>query len=210
MTHPKYPTVKKYKSKDFRTVKILSSEINQWKWYFLGLIQDEFFKSQKTIQLDESNKSKIAFCFDWIIGSVDITLNKGLLLRGDVGTGKSSILKAIKTLISKLYDGIFILYLTSDQITHVYKLNGDEFEKRINQINTCKILFIDDIGYEALRIFEHSPIAEVIRERYDKKRVTCITTNMSVKELAERYGNSFEDKINEMCFIVQFNGKSKR
>lgn len=75
---------------------------------------------------------------------------------------------------------------------------------------TCKLLFIDDIGYEALKVFDHYPIPEVIRERYDKKRITCLTTNMSMDEITARYFKSFEDKLNEMCFIVKFEGESKR
>jgi len=195
---------------NFRNRHILEEETILWKKHFLKLIQDEFFRTQKTFQLDENNKSKIALCFDWIVGSVDITLNKGLLLRGDVGTGKSSILKACKTLCEILYDKIYIHYVTADYISRLYSDRSEDGDKRLTQIMTSRILFIDDIGYEALKVFDHYPIAEVIRERYDKKRMTCLTTNMSMEEIAIRYNKSFEDKLSEMCFIIKFEGESKR
>lgn len=209
MTHPKYPSEKRYNS-NFRYRPIIRSQINALKNYFLKLIQDEFFKVQKTIQIDDTNRPKIAKCFDWVIGDVDVALGKGLLLRGNVGTGKSCIMKAVKSFVNELYPNIFTLYLTSDQIANIYKLTGEEFDKRLNQVNTCKILFIDDIGYEPLKVFENSPIAEVIRERYDKRRITCLTTNFEMSELALRYGTSFEDKLSEMCYIIKFEGESKR
>jgi DNA replication protein DnaC len=176
----------------------------------LKLIKDEFFRVQKAFILDDTNKEKIAFCFNWVIGNIDQSLNKGLLLKGDVGTGKSCIMKAVKNFIKILYPGTFMMYLSADQITHVYRMTGDDFERNLNQIFTCRILFIDDIGYESLLEFGHMPIAEVIRERYDKKRITCITTNMNMEEIEDRYKKSFTDKLGEMCFIINFQGESKR
>lgn len=195
---------------NFRNVKVLPEEIILWKRYFLQLIYNKFYQSQKQLKLDDNNKAKIAICFDWIVGNIDLTLNKGLLLRGEVGTGKSCILKACKTFIEKLYNGVYCRYITADEISRTFEEKTESSEKKLNHIFTEKILFIDDIGYEALKVFDHYPIAEVIRERYDKKRITCLTTNMTMEEIANRYGKSFEDKLNEMTFIVKFDGDSKR
>jgi DNA replication protein DnaC len=200
----------KYKSNNFRTVTILEEETNLWKKYFLKLITDEFYQKHKVFKLDENNKPKIALCFDWVIGNVDIGLNKGLLLRGDVGTGKSAIMKACRKLCEKLYTGIYTRYATADEISRLFKDSSEDSDRKLNNLLTARILFIDDIGYEALKVFDHYPIMEVIRDRYDKKRITCITTNMSMEEMAERYNKSFEDKISEMCFIIKFEGNSKR
>jgi DNA replication protein DnaC len=196
--------------KDFRNASILPQEINLWKQKFIEFIHDEFFSVNKPFLLTEENKPKISLCFDWIIGRVDKSLNKGLLLRGDVGSGKSCLLKATRSMCELLYSNLYSKYVTADEISRLYRSGDETCEKIITQIMTCKLLFIDDIGYEALKVFDHYPIPEVIRERYDKKRITCLTTNMSIDEITARYGKSFEDKLSEMCFIVKFEGESKR
>lgn len=196
--------------KDFRTNVILLDEVNLWKRHFLKLIKDEFFSCQKVFELDEYNKNKIRNCWDWVIGNVDIYLNKGLLLYGDIGTGKSCLLKATKKLCNILYPEIFTIYITANDIALLFKENNENSETKLRQIMTCKILFIDDIGYEPLKIFEYHPIQSVILERYDKKRITCLTSNLNNDEIYSRYGASFEDKLNQMTFKLKFEGKSKR
>jgi DNA replication protein DnaC len=210
----RYPFVMKSNTKNFRNIKIPAEDINKWKWEFLKLINAEFYKGQQRFVIDDTNRAKIAFCFDWIVGNIDISLNKGLILRGDVGTGKSSILKAIKMLCQVLYNNekgnLYPKYITADSIARLYNNDFEESEIKLNQLFTTRLLFIDDIGYEAIKVYDHHPIPEIIRDRYDKKRITCITTNLTMSELAERYGKSFEDKLNEMCFIIKFDGDSKR
>lgn len=208
------PGMKFKKPVNFRNAMIIPDELNKWKNLFVELIKNEFYKENKVFVLDDNNREKIAFCFKWVIGDVDVTLNKGLLLRGEVGTGKSSIMKACKRLCEIIYNNangfLHPIYITADEVSRLYKESSEETEKRLTQIMTSRLLFIDDIGYEALKVYDHYPISEVIRERYDKKRVTCFTTNLSMDAIRERYKTSIEDKLSEMCFIVKFDGESKR
>lgn len=205
---------KNSKVKNFRNINILPEEEGLWKEYFIKLIQDEFYNANKEFKMTDYLRPKIKVCFDWVVGNMDVSLNKGLLLRGDVGTGKSAIMKACMKLCIKLYNGsygfLYPIYITADKVSRLYTNRSDESERRLNQIMTTRLLFIDDIGYEAKKVFDHYPIPELIRERYDNKRITCFTTNMSMEEIKAEYGVSVEDKLNEMCTIIKFEGQSKR
>lgn len=195
---------------------ILPEDENKWKNLFLSLITDEFYRSNVKFELDQVLKEKIARIFDWIVGhNIDFRENKGLFLFGSVGTGKSSILKAVMRMIDNLYSDnetgtVYTKYVTADEIARLYSENSDSSDIKLRSIRTYQLVFIDDIGYEAFKVFDHYPICEIIRDRYDNKRITCFTSNMNQAELKQRYGDSIEDKLAEMCTFIEFKGKSKR
>lgn len=79
----------------------------------------------------------------------------------------------------------------------------------------AKILFLDDVGgteadsvnYMGNRIM---PVTEILLERYDSRAVTIITSNLSDKGLADRYGVRVADRLNEVADKIAFTGQSYR
>ena len=59
----------------------------------------------------------------------------------------------------------------------------------------CDLLIIDDLGAEFPSQFTTSAIGNLINERLYENRPTIISTNLSVKELTERYSERTASRI---------------
>lgn len=201
----------KLDNNDFREYIVEKEDEGMLKRLFVNLIRGEFFDENKEVIIDDTNRTQIGFLYNWATGNFDGPRNKGVILRGDVGTGKTSLLKATHKLLLAINGEILNSRIISSDLLSIMATSRNNYEEMVYEsVSNSKILFIDDIGYEPLKIFDRSPIAEIIRERYNRKLTTCFSTNYTMKELSERYGSSFEDKVNEMAFIIKFNGPSRR
>lgn len=190
-----------------------NSLIIKLKKHFIDIISSEFLEVEKPFELTDDIKPKLAFCFNWVLGhNIDWKENKGLQLYGEIGTGKSCIIKAVVRLTNELYNisGTYAKYTTANKIASLYRCSDNDSIIKINQLITCKLLFIDDIGTEDKKVFDSFPIQEIVRERYDTKKFVSFTTNLSPAILAERYTASIEDKLSHGTYRIEFTGNSKR
>lgn len=75
-------------------------------------------------------------------------------------------------------------------------------------------LFLDDVGTEAdsanFMGNKILPVVEILLERYDRRAVTIITSNLSDEGLADRYGVRVADRLNEVADKIAFMGESYR
>ncbi len=62
------------------------------------------------------------------------------------------------------------------------------------------VLLLDDVGAEPS--IASNAVPEVIQERHAEQRVTWITTGLSPKEVAERYGGGIARRAMEHASIV--------
>lgn len=156
-------------------------------------------------------------------------LSKGLLVMGDVGTGKTLNFKIYQQIYqrinTKIGDRVFspLSTVNNDRfhIVHVkqiesgLKLDGESYLERLIEI---KKLVIDDLGVDGddFKDFgtSRNPIIDIINRRYDKMYsdglVTHFTTNMNTSELKKKYGDRNVDRITEMTIKIGIKGKSKR
>ena len=129
---------------------------------------------------------------------------QGLILRGDMGTGKSTLLRAIYRTFS-----CFSTFATAPELFDTYRslLGGGRYM-------TEHMLFIDDVGTEPSRCViygeEHNPLARILLQRYDKCRYTLLASNLTFSEIGERYGCRVADRIRETFREIVFVGKSYR
>lgn len=83
----------------------------------------------------------------------------------------------------------------------------DEFKK-------ADYLFLDDLGTEPDKFkdygVDYTPIPELLYERYEKQRVTVISTNLPDSKLLSRYGKRIIDRFDEMCQKLLFLAPSYR
>ena len=157
--------------------------------------------------------------------------NKGMYLFGNCGVGKTHISYAIykhfldkkytqgKVGIEKNLDERTISYHCDPEIRvynwqKIIKLLKDTIGKRedyvIDNFNPRGILVLDDAGAEKATDWTIENLYYLINDRYEKNLITIVTSNFSLKELAERIGDRIPSRIAEMCNVIKLSGKDKR
>ena len=142
----------------------------------------------------------------------NISLNKGILLSGPVGCGKTSLMNLMKYLtatehkffVKPCRDISFEFIQEGYEIIHKYS------KGKLYQFEPKTICF-DDLGTENnLKYFgnECNVMAEILLSRYDifttKKIQTHITTNLSASEIENVYGNRVRSRLREMINLIGF------
>ncbi len=130
----------------------------------------------------------------------------GLIIIGNIGTGKTSILYLI---IRKLLDfDLSVKYYNSNDIsTYIIRENYEELQGMYYDI-----LMIDDLGREYLpdkESFVLSQLDNFIDMRYRDNKTTIITSNLDKEELTQRYPRIY-DRLKEKNLIFQLSGISLR
>lgn len=141
-----------------------------------------------------------------------IDLNKGILLSGPVGCGKTSLMNLMKYLtaiehkfiLKPCRDVSFEFIQDGYQIIHKYSI-GKLYQSQ------PKTICFDDLGIENnLKYYgnECNVMAEILLSRYDlfiaKKIQTHITTNLSASEIEATYGNRVRSRLRALCNLIAF------
>lgn len=148
---------------------------------------------------------------------LDGTNNKGLFLKGECGIGKSfgvEVIAAIFKLPVFTPDDFAAAYKEMDGNKHeLYKevVTGGDFFHNPHDI------VIDEIGtMDKVRNWGETAdiMCDIIEMRYRAMLAygvkTIVTTNLSDKDILERYGRRVEDRLREMFYIKRVQGKSLR
>jgi len=144
------------------------------------------------------------------------SLDKGLLLAGGVGVGKTTIMQLFSR--NPKYSYIIIPcrrianIFTESGIDSIDEFCGEALPTADNpfRANTYGICF-DDLGTESKRKNfgnEVNVMQEIILSRYDAKMVlknkTHITTNLSADSIKESYGERVSSRMREMFNVIVF------
>ena len=147
----------------------------------------------------------------------NIDLEKGILLTGPIGCGKTSLMTLMKHLapignkfsVKPCRDISFEFIQDGYQIIHKYSIG------KLYQSEPRTYCF-DDLGTENnLKYFgnECNVMAEILLSRYDlsisKKLQTHITTNLSATEIEKHYGNRVRSRLRELCNLIAFDNVAK-
>lgn len=85
-----------------------------------------------------------------------------------------------------------------------------ELEELYKYIYNSELLVIDDLGTETTNAFVCSKLFEVINQRGLTGKSTVISTNLSMKELQERYSERIMSRIIERYTVLQLYGENIR
>ncbi len=125
---------------------------------------------------------------------------ENLLLNGSVGVGKTYLTNCIarellETGHSVIYFTSYHLFKTLEKYNfHKYDA-GEEILAVHEDIFSCDLLIIDDLGTEMTNSFVASQLFLILNERNIRKRSTLISTNLSLEELNERYSERSFSRI---------------
>ena len=138
--------------------------------------------------------------------------NIGLLLFGDVGTGKSFFAGCIA---NALLDQDVPVLMTNfptilNRLTRMFSEDRSEF---IASFDEYDLLIIDDLGVERSTEYAMEQMFFVIDSRYRSRRPMIITTNLKLSELKnppDLAHARIYDRILERCAPILFDGKNFR
>jgi DNA replication protein DnaC len=80
----------------------------------------------------------------------------------------------------------------------------------LDRYSNVRVLVLDDLGTESTSDYSLATIYTLINSRYDSNNQTCITTNMTIQQLAKRIGDRCVSRISEMCRVVPVRGVDRR
>lgn len=171
-------------------------------YYFLGDI--ETFKQCKNV----STLSKPS-------------LEKGLLIIGNYGNGKTSVFRAFEKAL-KQTDLIFKGYSANEAVTMFEACKDAQEKEEFFKIMNKGTRYFDDIKTErmASNYGKTQLFKDILEARYNNKVRTYITCNFkenypndlnkAFDEFGEKYGSRVFDRLFEMFNIIEFTGKSFR
>lgn len=173
-----------------------------------------------TFVLDPDTRSHIAEAARWLVNPQS---TPGLLLCGLYGNGKSTLAKAISRLIGYVtehengYSSRMLMPLRSAKDICRMCVAGEKFKEQYDEYDRLfmePMMIIDDLGEEPREVMVygmiHTPIIDIIGERYESQRMTIITTNLDVDELKAKYGARIYDRFCEMLTTIVFENDSYR
>lgn len=140
-----------------------------------------------------------------------IDLNKGILLIGPVGCGKTTWMNIIQSII--LNDE---KYQIKSARTIAHEFNQDGFNVISTYGKRKRTICLDDIGVEQNIKFygnECNTIAEILLHRHEllvKDNVlTHATTNLTANEIEKIYGHRVRSRLREMFNLISFPSDAK-
>ncbi|MCD8190142.1 MAG: ATP-binding protein [Clostridiales bacterium] len=138
--------------------------------------------------------------------------NLGLLLWGDVGTGKSFTAACIANAL--LEAGVPVLMTNFSKILN--KMGGMYSEQRYRYIASLadyELLIIDDLGIERSTDYAMEQVYAVVDERYKSNKPLIVTTNLTISQIrnAEDVAHArIYSRVLELCTPVQVRGTDRR
>lgn len=139
---------------------------------------------------------------------------QNLCFYGTVGTGKSFLSNCIaKELIDEGYSVIYFsaiqLFETLSKYSFDYK-SKEELSGVYNDIYTCDLLIIDDLGTEVPNSFTISQLFSCLNERHLRKKDTIISTNLSLENLCNTYSERIFSRLTNNFKLLKLSGPDIR
>ncbi|MCD8216764.1 MAG: ATP-binding protein [Clostridiales bacterium] len=138
--------------------------------------------------------------------------NLGLLLWGDVGTGKSFIAACIANALME--KGVPVLMTNFSKILNqMGGMYSDERYRYIASFSAYDLLVIDDLGIERSTEYALEQVYAVIDERYKTGKPLVITTNLTVSQMKNPEDVAHAriySRVLELCTPVQVHGNDRR
>lgn len=137
-----------------------------------------------------------------------------MLLSGKTGTGKTHISTSIaKCIIEQGYDVLYdsVQNVISAFENDKFKSGYGPYEPVADKYLECDLLLLDDLGAEFTNQFTVACLYNIINTRQNKGLSTVISTNLTPKELTEKYDDRIYSRIIGSNYIVLlFDGKDYR
>ena len=163
-----------------------------------------------TFARDNGINPEIKLAHNYVSNWEEMKANaSGLLIWGDVGTGKSFFAGCIANAL--LEKGVPVLMTNFSRILNT--LTGMHFEDRnqfINSLDRYSLLIIDDLGTELANSFTVSQLFICLNERILRQRATIISTNLALEDIKSIYSERTFSRISSHYTILRLTGDDIR
>lgn len=173
-------------------------------------------KHRKFVADDET--TRIVATLAKYLTSKDVHLT-GLMFCGMCGNGKTTMLYALQNAVNWLKENNrFSKEQTERGLDRLNVVDARTIVRRMKlkpmELIKTPMLAIEDMGREPAEVLDYgnvtTPLTELLECRYDERLFTVITTNLTGKQIREKYGVRIADRINEMMEVVVFKNGSYR
>lgn len=179
----------------------------------VSLMDEKFFDSTfDQFRVTKYNERNLRLCrryaekFDTMMEK-----NQGLILWGDVGTGKSFAAACIANYL--LNRGVPVIMTSFVELLKVIQAGRDNETDLLSRFNLAKLVIFDDLGAERGTDYALEKVYNIIDSRYRKKLPMILTTNLTLDEMKGEIDMRYKriyDRIFEICYPMQFTGPSWR
>lgn len=169
-------------------------------------------------QVDDDNRMLLNDIFNWcMMLQGKYNPHKGLLLHGDIGTGKSTMLEIVKrfcAIVRPKENGYSYSFRITTAINIAAEFNSHGYDGIRTYVDTKHQAF-DDLGCEPRKVIYYGTMVNVMEHvilgRYGRfDDFTHLTTNLTMDEIKSEYGPRVYDRCKEMFNVVEMNGKTRR
>lgn len=134
------------------------------------------------------------------------TKGKGIFICGGTGTGKTYALYAM----SKKYDIKVENWIDIMEDIKSKMSNNQSVGDLIDSLTSEKFLAIDDVGAENQTNYSQEKFYMIVNRIYNRMSRLFISTNLTLEQFQDKYGERLFSRIAEMCEIVELTGEDKR
>lgn len=156
---------------------------------------------------------------DRVAQEMNFDLNKGILLSGPIGCGKTTLFKVLQKMPTqrKRFGMVSTRMVVSEFMQSGYevleKYSRGNFS---HEIRVPKEYCFDDLGTETTSKYygnDCNVMAEILLTRYDlfieKGIITHVTTNLSAGEIEAFYGNRLRSRMREMFNLFGYEASAQ-
>jgi len=195
-----------------------------FKKVFFRAAQEYFANNDLDFEVDGCNKSFLGhFCRYWNRDKAfevveNISLQKGLMVFGSYGTGKSTSFRIIQNM-AKHYQVRELWFPSISAQEVVDKFNLERNKEDVIQYYSKGVFLFDDLGAESAgnNIYQYGKeevFVRILLNRYrnfeEQGTKTHITTNLNLGQIENRYGKQLADRFVRMFNLLKLDGPSRR